>query len=699
MELRAQELSSIAWSFANLRPQQDQLVEAISGACLARMKQMDAQGTCNVAWAFATFSPPNAPLLYALAERVGEAPKLNALDLTNLAWCFGVLDLPKEHQGWTSISGAAEDLINTFTQSLARTAGKGNIDRQFMRSLRDEMLSVVHAFANFSHLTDAVYRAALRSLTTAAQVLEGDTAGKPLVIEALRSGPSILLQQGDLYVLQKPPGWNVSVGYDEIDTPKVATFTRGQHVQDWLLRSASDLPVVQDAAAQHGILHRLDVNTSGVLLCSKTYLGYFLAQLQFVARKVQKYYVCLCTRHLSAPRMLQHPLLEGEGDAHVTSISKRGRLSRTELLSAVHLWHPQLGPVSLVQILLHTGRRHQIRAHLAYEGHPLVGDATYGGPEGLDWCPRTFLHASRLILDAELAGGRLDASCPLPEDLKAALKGLQAVDPRARAAQLSAAQLSAAQTGAARTKKDHRPERSPKLLMWAWFSLSARKVLSLGGNALNKIIQNPLATNQHFPKSTGQVTERNRLRLPRRSCSLTLSTLRALPGDGRPSFASLEALQAEVQRLRAELKVWQSTEGALARSHQAERDELSRKLKEQLDKASVLAEASRQAEPEEEVQRLEDEVAHLRAAQQRAQEQHRRVQEAESQTQEEFQLLRRRLEVERELTAAQEAQLGSLRETIAAVRQQVLQATRENTELRSTLASQQEILRQLRSAP
>ncbi|CAK9108871.1 unnamed protein product, partial [Durusdinium trenchii] len=62
----------------------------------------------------------------------------------------------------------------------------------------------------------------------------------------------------------------------------------------------------------------------------------------------------------------------------------------------------------------------------------------------------------------------------------------------------------------------------------------------------------------------------------------------------------------------------------------------------------------------------------------------------------EFQLLRRRLEVERELTAAQEAQLGSLRETIAAVRQQVLQATRENTELRSTLASQQEILRQLR---
>eukprot|EP00913_Durusdinium_trenchii_P004835 g4490.t1 len=228
MELRAQELSSIAWSFANLRPQQDQLVEAISGACLARMKQMDAQGTCNVAWAFATFSPPNAPLLYALAER--------------------------EHQGWTSISGAAEDLINTFTQSLARTAGKGNIDRQFMRSLRDEMLSVVHAFANFSHLTDAVYRAALRSLTTAAQVLEGDTAGKPLVIEALRSGPSILLQQGDLYVLQKPPGWNVSVGYDEIDTPKARPSA-----------SASlSRPSFRPGNTQGVLVHQTPVGTSDV---------------------------------------------------------------------------------------------------------------------------------------------------------------------------------------------------------------------------------------------------------------------------------------------------------------------------------------------------------------------------------------------------------------------------------------------------
>ncbi|CAE8654465.1 unnamed protein product, partial [Polarella glacialis] len=105
-------------------------------------------------------------------------------------------------------------------------------------------------------------------------------------------------------------------------------------------------------------------------------------------------------------------------------VASGGKRACTEILSVVHKAGPQGEPVSIVEVRLHTGRLHQIRAHLASEGHPLVGDPSYGGSTP-HWCPRTFLHAARLALPA------LDASedasvvdVPLPEDLAGALSAL-----------------------------------------------------------------------------------------------------------------------------------------------------------------------------------------------------------------------------------------------------------------------------------
>lgn len=205
------------------------------------------------------------------------------------------------------------------------------------------------------------------------------------------------------------------------------------------------------------------------------------------------------------------------------------------------------------------------------------------------------------------------------------------------------------------------------------------------------------------------------------------------PAVGRAP-QDVEAARAEVQRLRAELRVWQSTGWTpdlveADRRHRmdleetawkAERDELSSALKEQRNKAAQiltqLAFSAGHAPTVEDTKHLEDEVQRatelawrMRREVEQQVETHRARQKVphEAVTSakrhdrhdlEEQQLLQKRLEVERELKAAQEAQLESLRDTVTAVRRQVYQATRENTELRQTLASQQEILRQLQSS-
>ncbi|CAE7833839.1 unnamed protein product [Symbiodinium sp. CCMP2592] len=178
---------------------------------------------------------------------------------------------------------------------------------------------------------------------------------------------------------------------------------------------------------------RLDVNTSGAVLCAKSYKGYLFAQLQFLARRVRKEYVCVCSGWLGpSTRWLQASLLEvedGESNDARSIVSERGRLSKTEISNLCHL-ASESGRYSIAEIALHTGRRHQIRAHLANEGHPLLGDETYGGEVAL-WCPRVFLHARRLALSVGRTA--IDARSALPADLSAALRSLAPLDARSRA--------------------------------------------------------------------------------------------------------------------------------------------------------------------------------------------------------------------------------------------------------------------------
>jgi len=178
-----------------------------------------------------------------------------------------------------------------------------------------------------------------------------------------------------------------------------------------------------------------------VLLWAREYGGYYAARLEFAAQRVLKEYVCLC-RGLPTPglRLLGAPLMAKEQHAwrgkavfsrsFATAEAQGGRQARTEVREAGHLLSPEGGSVGLLRVRLHTGRRHQIRAHLSNEGHPLAGDGAYGG-SGLAWCRRTFLHACRLRLD--VGYGPIDAVSALPDELRNSLRVLVPVDDRARA--------------------------------------------------------------------------------------------------------------------------------------------------------------------------------------------------------------------------------------------------------------------------
>jgi 23S rRNA pseudouridine1911/1915/1917 synthase len=171
-----------------------------------------------------------------------------------------------------------------------------------------------------------------------------------------------------------------------------------------------------------GIVHRLDRDTSGVLLVARSSRGYESLVTQLSARLVERRYVALVWGRLPAPRgMIDAPI--GRSLARRTRMAVRdeGKPARTEYDVRAVYDEPVC---SLLDCRLETGRTHQIRVHLAAIGHPVVGDATYGGAREPLVIGRPFLHATFVAFDHPANGERLHFEDPLPPDLESVLTGL-----------------------------------------------------------------------------------------------------------------------------------------------------------------------------------------------------------------------------------------------------------------------------------
>ena len=220
----------------------------------------------------------------------------------------------------------------------------------------------------------------------------------------------IVLEDDDLVVVDKPGGMVVHPAPGNWTGTLVnALMGRGQGL------AAGGGP------ERAGLVHRLDKETSGLLLVAKTDRAHRILSAALAERRIMRRYAALCWGHLDAERVtVDQPLGRAANDRTRMAIRPDGRRARTDFVRLA-----RFDSADLLRAQLHTGRTHQIRVHLASLGHPVVGDDTYGGGGGrrLVGLPpkRHFLHAAWLVFTHPVTGATIDLRSPLPEELRRSL--------------------------------------------------------------------------------------------------------------------------------------------------------------------------------------------------------------------------------------------------------------------------------------
>jgi len=249
---------------------------------------------------------------------------------------------------------------------------------------------------------------------------------RALALDAEDIPLAIVYEDESILVVNKPAGMVVHPG---------AGNRRGTLVHA-LLAHAPGIATV-GGAGRPGIVHRLDKDTSGLLVVAKTPATYLRLVEAISRREVNREYLTLVW---GEPRDRSSRIAEPVGrhpkDRKRMAVTPKGRVAATN-----YRMLQSFGWASYLECRLETGRTHQIRVHLSHLGHPVLGDATYGGgprrvlnlPEGIrklardivETMPRQALHAARLAFSHPATGERLSLEAPLPADFSAALDRLR----------------------------------------------------------------------------------------------------------------------------------------------------------------------------------------------------------------------------------------------------------------------------------
>ena len=222
--------------------------------------------------------------------------------------------------------------------------------------------------------------------------------------EAPPAAFAVAYEDEHLVVVDKPPGVVVHPG---------AGHRSGTLVQALAGRVAGGAD-----AERPGVVHRLDRDTSGLLVLARSDRVHAELQAALAAREIVREYVALVEGRPAARRgTIDAPLGR---DRRVRTRMSTDTADPREAVTHFEV-ERNLPASTLLRVRLETGRTHQVRAHLQAIGHPVLGDPEYGraGRYGLR---RQFLHAARLAFDHPVTGARLDLASPLPADLEAALR-------------------------------------------------------------------------------------------------------------------------------------------------------------------------------------------------------------------------------------------------------------------------------------
>jgi 23S rRNA pseudouridine1911/1915/1917 synthase len=194
-----------------------------------------------------------------------------------------------------------------------------------------------------------------------------------------------------------------------------------------MLAHAPDLLGVGDEH-RPGIVHRLDKETSGILLVAKTDVAYKALQDQFKARTIKKTYLALCVGNVQPDRgRINKPIARDPSHRQRMAVVAGGREAVTD-----YAVQEVFGNYSLLRLHPQTGRTHQIRVHLASIGFPLVGDGLYGATKrdalSKRLTPRHMLHASELSFEQPSSRKAIKLYAPIPEDMSSVIAELAGSD-------------------------------------------------------------------------------------------------------------------------------------------------------------------------------------------------------------------------------------------------------------------------------
>jgi 23S rRNA pseudouridine1911/1915/1917 synthase len=272
---------------------------------------------------------------------------------------------------------------------------------ELSRTQAQKLIAEGHVTVN-----DVVARAGLK-LSTGDRIKVSIPPEEPgtLLPESIPFG--ILYEDGDVLVIDKPAGLPVHP----------APGHPGHTLVNGLLAYLSTLPDTGDAL-RPGIVHRLDMDTSGVMLVAKNRVAHAHLAEQFKSRSVAKVYLALVRGRLSPENgAIEAPIGRDPRNRKRMAVvtEHRGRPART----GYHVVR-YTDSYTLLEVAPETGRTHQIRVHLAAIGHPVVGDTTYGVSS--PHLSRQFLHSSRLGFHLPGTGEHVEFESELPADLQQALE-------------------------------------------------------------------------------------------------------------------------------------------------------------------------------------------------------------------------------------------------------------------------------------
>src|SRR6478735_8769823 len=276
-------------------------------------------------------------------------------------------------------------------------------------------------------VNDAIARASLRLRGGERIAVLGSASQPPQRAMAENIPLDIVFEDAELAVVNKPAGMTVHAGAGATDDER----NRGTLVNA-LLHHFQQLSSV-GGEMRPGIVHRLDKETSGLIVVAKNDQAHRKLASQFARREVKKTYVALV-----------HGSMKKDSGTISASIS-RDRIRRIRMTTrgsggrdavshytVLRRYDTPHGKFSLLEVRIDTGRTHQIRVHLGSLGHPVVGDTLYGAPReirvskaGAISLSRNFLHAAQLTLSHPRTGEQLSLKAPLPQTLETFLATLE----------------------------------------------------------------------------------------------------------------------------------------------------------------------------------------------------------------------------------------------------------------------------------